>query len=231
MGSPTLPHLGDPQGPLQPPPWMPLTSGWDRRLAPAAQMAPDLLRGHPPGSAGGRGSEGDYQIPPTLGVTGLRAAGGAGHPPLVPLVPSHHSRVQPACSAPTVPLARAGHRACGKGASPGSGPYHALTNRQGRGAGGPACPGSPADHLSLCCSGCVWGRGGSPEGMRRKAGDPERQPERWGAFLSSGATIRSFRPEGVRTGAACVLLGARAGAHGGRATAVGLQVEGGVAGG
>lgn len=67
--------------------------------------------------------------------------------------------------------------------------------------------------------------------MRQKAGDPERQPERWGAFLSSGATIRSFRPEGVRTGTACALLGARAGAHGGRAAAVGLQVEGGVAGG
>lgn len=67
--------------------------------------------------------------------------------------------------------------------------------------------------------------------MRRKAGDPERQPERWGAFLSSGATIRSFRPEGVRTGAACALLGARAGARGGQAAAAGLQVEGGVAGG
>ena len=56
--------------------------------------------------------------------------------------------------------------------------------------------------------------------MRRKAGDPERQPERWGAFLSSGATIRSFRPEGVRARTACALLGAvvrRAGARGGQA--------------
>ena len=160
VGSPTLPHLGDPQGPLQPLPWMPLTSGWDGRLAPQPRWPQACSEATCPAQRGAGEVRGiNNQTPPTLGVPGLRAAGGAGRPPLAPLLPSRPSRVQLACPAPTVPLARAGYRARGKGASPGSGPYHALTNRQVRGTGGPACPGSPVDHLSLCCSGCAWGRG------------------------------------------------------------------------